>query len=599
MSDLSYTLHHGDCLEVLKTMADNSVDSVVSDPPAGIAFMNKAWDEDKGGRDNWIEWMTEVMVEVGRVLKPGGHILMWALPRTSHWTATAIENAKFEIRDIIHHIFGCLSEDTEILTDNGWQRYDTLFVGSMVMCYNIDNKTFELMPTEEVIVYDYKDTAYHIKSDTTDQIVSKEHRCIVERGGREVFRYAETLQQQETIPVLEIMQELQEPISCDDERAGYEKHLLQSKMFRGSVKEAENREENWREGKASNAKVCRVRKGNKAKTKDVESYKDTCLQLSLQRNSSGRGMEETRAQRTLELDKKERTRFSRKNDGEHKPILERGRDISQSQGELPELQHKVCEMPERIYRNGTQGWICDGASTDSSKGNQKVIKEVRSRASHRPQSRKQYFEQSYVIQNESGTQEIRGWEYEHKTTLATITPINYKGKMWCVRVPTGAFVARRNGRIFVTGNSGFPKSLDISKSIDKQAGVEREVVGVSKKQPAGFIRNGRTDEEIFSVVDKTKKPETITAPATEEAKQWDGWGTALKPACEHWILARKPLSAKTIAANVLEYGTGGLNIDGCRVKGEPWKAHRATGLAKNKFFTDGDATIIEKKPHTQ
>jgi site-specific DNA-methyltransferase (adenine-specific) len=57
----------------------------------------------------------------------------------------------------------------------------------------------------------------------------------------------------------------------------------------------------------------------------------------------------------------------------------------------------------------------------------------------------------------------------------------------------------------------------------------------------------------------------ITAPATDSAKQWDGWGTALKPACEFFTLCRKPLSEKTIAANVLKWGTGGINIDGCRV----------------------------------
>jgi len=61
------------------------------------------------------------------------------------------------------------------------------------------------------------------------------------------------------------------------------------------------------------------------------------------------------------------------------------------------------------------------------------------------------------------------------------------------------------------------------------------------------------------------KPMKITAPATDEAKQWDGWGTALKPSCEFFTLCRKPLSEKTIAKNVLKWGTGGINIDGCRV----------------------------------
>lgn len=99
-------LHHGDCLEVLKTLPDNSVDSLVTDPPAGISFMGKKWDDDKGGRKQWVAWMTEVMQECLRVMKPGAHGLVWAIPRTSHWTATALEDAGFEVRDVITHLFG-------------------------------------------------------------------------------------------------------------------------------------------------------------------------------------------------------------------------------------------------------------------------------------------------------------------------------------------------------------------------------------------------------------------------------------------------------------------------------------------------------------
>src|SRR5664280_1849257 len=68
--------------------------------------MNKSWDSDKGGKDEWIKWLTEVMSEVNRVLKSGGHGLVWSLPRTSHWTAMALENAGFEIRDCVYHIHG-------------------------------------------------------------------------------------------------------------------------------------------------------------------------------------------------------------------------------------------------------------------------------------------------------------------------------------------------------------------------------------------------------------------------------------------------------------------------------------------------------------
>ena len=68
--------------------------------------MGKAWDGDKGGRDQWIAWLRDIMRTAMGLLKPGGHALVWALPRTSHWTATAIEDAGFEIRDVVVHLFG-------------------------------------------------------------------------------------------------------------------------------------------------------------------------------------------------------------------------------------------------------------------------------------------------------------------------------------------------------------------------------------------------------------------------------------------------------------------------------------------------------------
>ena len=96
----------GDCLEIMAGMEPESVDAVVTDPPAGISFMGAAWDSDKGGRDQWIAWMASIARECLRVLKPGGHALVWALPRTSHWTATAWENAGFVPRDRLAQIFG-------------------------------------------------------------------------------------------------------------------------------------------------------------------------------------------------------------------------------------------------------------------------------------------------------------------------------------------------------------------------------------------------------------------------------------------------------------------------------------------------------------
>lgn len=114
--------------------------------------------------------------------------------------------------------------------------------------------------------------------------------------------------------------------------------------------------------------------------------------------------------------------------------------------------------------------------------------------------------------------------------------------------------------------SGFPKSHDVSKGIDKAAGAEREVL--RERYTAKRIKPGATvvREGAYGKQDVTFTA-CDTAPATAAAKQWEGWGTALKPAWEPIVLARKPLIG-TVAANVLEHGTGAINIDGCRVAAE-------------------------------
>lgn len=103
--------------------------------------------------------------------------------------------------------------------------------------------------------------------------------------------------------------------------------------------------------------------------------------------------------------------------------------------------------------------------------------------------------------------------------------------------------------------SGFPKSLNVSKAIDKAAGALAH-------ESVGFTVAGRTDKNLPNPVVKGYTP---PAPATPDAERWQGWGTALKPAHEPVVVARKPFKG-TVAANVLEHGTGALNIDGCRVE---------------------------------
>lgn len=130
----------------------------------------------------------------------------------------------------------------------------------------------------------------------------------------------------------------------------------------------------------------------------------------------------------------------------------------------------------------------------------------------------------------------------------------------CVRIEDAGFEIR--DMIAWVYGSGFPKSLDVSKAIDKAAGAERKVIGqaagMGKQNPEwNGTAKGRSENYYKPVFD-------ITAPATETAKQWAGWGTAMKPAMEPITVARKPLIG-TVAENVLQHGTGAINVDGCRI----------------------------------
>lgn len=142
--------------------------------------------------------------------------------------------------------------------------------------------------------------------------------------------------------------------------------------------------------------------------------------------------------------------------------------------------------------------------------------------------------------------------------------------------------------------SGFPKSHDISKCIDKRAGAERIVVGPDKytsRRP-----NGRVGNLVYGADERSAQMET--AAATDDARTWNGWGTALKPAHEPIALARKRFTG-TVTDNVLTHGTGGLNIDACRVAGEQklWGIYARDGRVAVNCY--GDRARVDQSPSDQ
>jgi DNA modification methylase len=136
--------------------------------------------------------------------------------------------------------------------------------------------------------------------------------------------------------------------------------------------------------------------------------------------------------------------------------------------------------------------------------------------------------------------------------------------------------------------SGFPKSHDVSKAVDKHLGAEREVV--STGTPVKRMIPGADQNKTGSWIKDNGREyvPTETAAGSVEAAQWEGWGTALKPANEPIVLARKPLIG-TVAANVLAHGVGGLNVDGCRVGSASTKRTKTGGT--NDFPHEDDSWV--------
>lgn len=145
--------------------------------------------------------------------------------------------------------------------------------------------------------------------------------------------------------------------------------------------------------------------------------------------------------------------------------------------------------------------------------------------------------------------------------------------------------------------SGFPKSQDVSKAIDKQAGAERTEVLKSVTRSAPTHAPESISRGEVKPAGTPKLEYDVCAPATPDAKRWQGWGTALKPANEPIVLARKPLEAKlTVAANVLKHGTGAINVDASRIEAADQAVldaavKRMTGNAANNGAFQSSAQI--------
>lgn len=600
---MTYTLHQGDCLETLRTMPDNSVDSIVTDPPYGLSFMGRKWDYDVPSVEIWAECL--------RVLKPGGHLLAFAGTRTQHRMAVRIEDAGFEIRDMIAWVYGCLDAATEVATEKGVMPYHKTKIGDRVLCYDVEHGEYTYQPILEIVEYDYSDTAYRLVGDFGEQVVSRNHRVIVEHGGSEAFQLAETLECEARVPVLESLPALRKAVHDAHKGAGRAQQDVRRGLCKRADRIGECRGDSAGAAQGRDDQVCCLR-GECLEAGCVAPQSgDADVQPGVQRCDPRRPMGDSRTQGSGELVGRGRSGAEGAHDRRIEPGVEGRVDVPQAEGRVCGSADQVRALPCAAAGDGAVGRLCDGAPHRGGASDWSAADADGVRSPHQPRCDGQPSGEPDVVCDERAAQGVRAWG-GHRSAVVRIVPFHYTGKVWCLRVPTGAFVAVRNGVAFPTGNSGFPKSMDVSKAIDKAAGAERterlapkpgheNFVGrdnvKSLRESGSLSGDGGFSRPWMNDPQKVENAHWNFAPATEAARQWQGWGTALKPALEPITVARKPLAkGHTVAANVLAHGTGAINVDGCRVVtddklsgGHSSSGQQMTGGWERPWMKDPDA----------
>ena len=605
---------HGDCLDVMRGMPDASVDAIVSDPPYGLAFMGKAWDDfgwkdagvskpgigeratawvshgdalggsnptcaTCGGRkrgkvrcacaapawrvrgqplssgnvamENFYEFSHAWATEALRVAKPGAHLLAFGGTRTFHRLAVAIEDAGWEIRDCLSWLYGCLDESSEALTRTGWKRGVDLTTADEVLQWDSETGRLSWEHPSAVICKPYSGPMCQIKNRHTDQLLTPNHRVYakIRRHSRHAApdRYevveardvsARSAAWQVTLPMAGVYGGTS---TGPDASLAY----LVGWWLTDAWKHGDGKAVMFSQAKPETLAKLRAALAPFAPSEYVKAAKKLAHNDEHTFYVTGEIAARLRKDfpdRKLTWDVLDWSVQARKGlfDG-----------LMDGDGSQPNKQHTHTFWSKDAERRDVFLALCVSLGMRAYVGEKDCV----------------------FVSKKWDTTQVQA---KHRPK-----PIQYEGMVWCVRVPSGAFVARRNGRPFITGNSGFPKSLDVSKAMDKAAGAQRRVVGVNPN-----FRDPEKNAEHHAKWNAMSGSGDLTEAATDLAKQWEGWGTALKPAWEPVIVARKPLVG-TVARNVETFGTGALNVDGCRIEASGRPARESKSGPSVNAFGDG------------
>ena len=605
-------LHHGDCLDVLKTLPADSLDSVVTDPPYGISFLSADWDHGVPGPQFW--------KEVLRVAKPGAFMLAFG---------------------------GCYDADTEVLTRRGWIRFPDVQKEDEFASLDPDTELVEFQRAVEIVELIHDGPMHRYETNRVDLLVTPNHKMFVAPLGRNP-KGAWRLLASDDVPKAVRMHKssngLKDVRKCSmftfpgaarrkNARGGGRKNLpsldipaeiwaafLGIWLAEGHASSSFGKKggrsthvalthfdsDNVLEMAGMLAPYFNVRlypKSGRLRINDPRLYEH----LSQLGQAGTKRMPEYVKSWSVDLLRILLDWYARGDGDDEGRLYTASKSLADDVQEVAMYAGLAADISIRPPKDGK-------------------INGRRIRANY-PQ---------YVVR--LLTVQTRPEVYARHGRLADVPRLIVSREEWacqkvyCVELPRHHILyVRRGGKAVWCGNtrtfhrlacaiedagwdirdcimwvygSGMPKSLDVSKAIDKAAGAKRKVIG----KAADFALDGskrKTDESHMRPHEEQgghgygdRWSADVTAPETEDAKKWHGWGTALKPAWEPILVCRKPLEG-TVTQNILKHGTGAMNIDGCRIeyesnsrllKGGSYGGNRS-GAAGNSIFGTGGKEV--------
>lgn len=562
------SLHAGDNRASLAALPENSIDAVVTDPPYSLTSITKRFGKPGAaaarteGNDGsfarvsagfmglqWdatgIERDPEFWAEVWRVLKPGGFVFAFSGARTGHWQACAMETAGFIMHPMHAWIYGCMDPETECLTRRGWSKYWEIAAEDEVLQWDAATGALTWTRPEAIHEYPFDGEMVVIENRNTRQILTPNHRVYakVQRHARHPKPCAYEVVEAGDLDLRSSSWNVDLPLA-GDLRDGEPVDPAYAYLVGWWLTDA------WSHRDANACCFSQSKPETLAK-----------LRKALARYGAS-----------------EYVRAAKKatHHVEHSFYLTG-----------PMADRLRTEFPDRALPWGVLGWARPARAAlyrglMDGDGSQPASSYAHTFWSKDQERRDVFMAIALSLGMRCHEDAAKGAIYVN--TMRDTTQIQdrhrsaripHTGMVWCLTVPTGAFVVRRDGKPFITGNSGFPKGHDASKAIDRHLETEalRTVTGSAKMRD---IRNGhgRGLGDGINASAREGSPTYLeheySTGGSPEARAWDGWkyGTQTqKPAMEPIYLGQKPYDGKPVES-ILKWGVGAFNIDGCRVPAE-------------------------------